>query len=470
MGPGSMGSTALSDRPTDDFLDVFDKMLDAAIRPFATPAELVTSLNQIYRLAYDADIGRFDVERMRLSAEPMRRAVFHLQMAIRDQLSDWHQRGLMTREAQQTLREVFRALRYTGEMIDELAVSFKRVDLATHSPRAFAEPAKDTQFHATTAAGLPIRFQSGDVLAVRGLLTNSAAIARIGEDDSQFSHLCIVHIDEAGKAWVVESLIEEGAIINTLEHALGHGVGRAVLFRHPDAEMARRAAAHAYEVVKRSRSQGGKRILYDFTMQLTGYRGLSCAKLVRMSYDHASGGKLLLPTFATRFPAANKRFLRQVGVRSRETFAPGDMELQPDFAFVAEWSDPLLTSRLRTQDIVLTKIFEWMEVQGWRFRGDWTVGVIAFFGRLAAHLSDGAKNMIASVVPKVPINMPRRTIAIIAMLHKTVVPLVDEIEALDKDRLRKTGHPLHPREIYAHLDRVRARADGRIGYLYAPRT
>ena len=45
---------------------------------------------------------------------------------------------------------------------------------------------------------------------MRGMHHNSAAIARIGDVDSQFSHLAIVHTDESGKHWVVEALIEDG--------------------------------------------------------------------------------------------------------------------------------------------------------------------------------------------------------------------------------------------------------------------
>ena len=52
---------------------------------------------------------------------------------------------------------------------------------------------------------------------MRGMHHNSAAIARIGDVDSQFSHLAIVHTDDGGKQWVVEALIEEGSVIHSLE-------------------------------------------------------------------------------------------------------------------------------------------------------------------------------------------------------------------------------------------------------------
>ena len=86
--------------------------------------------------------------------------------------------------------------------------------------------------------GAPLPFQSGDVILVRGHAHNSAAIARIGDVDSQFSHVGIVYIDEAGDHWMVESLIEDGAIINPLAKALDHGIVRAVLYRNRDRDLA----------------------------------------------------------------------------------------------------------------------------------------------------------------------------------------------------------------------------------------
>ena len=94
-------------------------------------------------------------------------------------------------------------------------------------------------------------FQSGDVVLVRGQAHNSAAIARIGDVDSQFSHIGIIHIDDAGEHWMVESLIEDGAIINPLAKALEHGIVRAVLYRNRDRELAARAAKCIFDYVAR---------------------------------------------------------------------------------------------------------------------------------------------------------------------------------------------------------------------------
>ncbi|MCK9911175.1 hypothetical protein MXD81_18640, partial [Microbacteriaceae bacterium K1510] len=96
--------------------------------------------------------------------------------------------------------------------------------------------------------GHDIDFRSGDLLLMRGMHHNSAAIARIGDVDSQFSHLAIIHTDADGKHWVVEALIEAGAVINPLSDTLQHGLGRCVLFRHRDPQLAARAAAVIHHI------------------------------------------------------------------------------------------------------------------------------------------------------------------------------------------------------------------------------
>ncbi|MFX5344442.1 hypothetical protein ABTC63_21645, partial [Acinetobacter baumannii] len=85
-------------------------------------------------------------------------------------------------------------------------------------------------------------FQPGDVILVRGQAHNSAAIARIGDVDSQFSHVGIVYQGDDGKLYKIQAMIEDGAVITPLGQALDHGLGRAVLFRYRDPKTAARAA------------------------------------------------------------------------------------------------------------------------------------------------------------------------------------------------------------------------------------
>ena len=208
------------------------------------------------------------------------------------------------------LRDVFRILRYVTDMLGEIAMGHQRFDDGHEGPVGFKGKDHNTLVNYEFYNGVDLPFRTGDVLLVRGHAHNSAAIARIGTCDSQFSHTGIIHIDDTGKHWMVESLIEDGAIINTLSHALSHNVVRAVLYRHKDPELAARAAAYMYDLIKRAR----RPILYDFTMQLDDRRKLFCSKLVRNAFAEASEGRVKLSTYQTRIEMKNRDFLKRIGV------------------------------------------------------------------------------------------------------------------------------------------------------------
>jgi hypothetical protein len=394
-------------------------------------------------------------------------ALFALRLKLRAQAADWHKRGFMSLASQRALRNALRAARYASDMLGELNIRHAQLGPDEKTMRAFSGRNANTLVNPLFDKGSDLPFQSGDLLLMRGMHHNSAAIARIGDVDSQFSHLAIIHTDDNGKQWVVEALIEEGSVINPLASVLQHGLGRCVVFRHRDPVLAARSATMIHDYVRRADGKRGGHIWYDFTMELTGDKELFCSKLVRNAFRLGSADGVMLPTFTTRYDMKNRDFLERIGVTAHETFAPADIELEPDFDVVAEWQDYRVTSRLRLQDLLMDKLFQWMDEYGFKFEEDLPVKMIGIFGHLSGKLSNRAKNLIAAVVPKVPPNMSSSTIKAVAMLHKTAEPLLAELQALDRRSIDRTGTPLHAREVYAYLERKRADANGKIGYLSA---
>lgn len=436
-----------------------------ASRPVEHPHELASHLRQIYHAVFDVDFARFDPAAVTQQSPALMKQVFAARIQLRDRIADWRSRGLMTRPVQNALRDVFRIARYGADMLGEMGIRHARLGEGETPRRAFTGTDYNTFVHPKYDNGENIAFQSGDVIVVRGAAHNSAAIARIGDVDTLFSHVAMVYIDKDGKHWVVEALIEDGSVITPLERFLEHGLGRAVLYRHMDSALAARAAETIHGRVLASQTGFARHIPYDFSMRLRGKRKLFCAKLVHLAFKDASNGQVLLPAFKTRFDSRNRPFYRAIGVKAKETFAPGDIDIDPAFDLVAEWQDYRATPALRGQDMIMTKFFEWMETRGWRFKPDFLIELIAVFGRLSSRLSNRAKELISSVVPKVPSNMTRSCIALIAMLHKSAEGLVPGLKALDEDHIRMTRRPLHPREVLAHLERIREASNGRVGYL-----
>jgi hypothetical protein len=55
------------------------------------------------------------------------------------------------------------------------------------------------------------------------------------------------------------------------------------------------------------------------------------------------------------------------------------------------------------------------------------------------------------------------------MLHKTAQPLLEDVQYKERIRIATEGLPLHPRDVFDHLEGVRSRGRGYVGYLAAPR-
>ena len=449
-------------------LNVIERL---ASTPAASAYELAKALQLIYSHAATADFDDYNLDEVAKNAPEIMYRLFDVRQRLRARIGEFEDKGLMTPAVEQGLRDCFRILRYATDMVGEVARAHGKLSRqdAPHLP-GFQGQHYNTLVnwdYYKPASGKDITFRSGDVLLVRGERHNSAAIARIGDVDSQFSHVCIVYVDNKGAHFVVESLIEDGAVVGPLPKALDHDLVRAVLYRHKDAILAARAAKLIHDYVAPTQGSITKRILYDFSMRLDEDKRLFCSKLVRLAYDMASEGKTKIPRYLTRIGMQNRDFLRRIGVKAQETFAPGDIDMERDFDLVCEWQDYAKTGNVRLQDFTCDKLFEWMDAYGYRFEETFLIRVVSFFGRASAFFSDRAKEVLSSVAPKVPINMKRRTVATVAMLHRTADPIYRELLAAQEEVLAAKGRPLHGLEVAEMLEQIRRREGNRIGYLVA---
>jgi hypothetical protein len=445
-------------------LEAIEKL---AWTPVRRASDLARYMDEIYTLAAHAKFTNYDVSAVARAAPDIMYRLFDVRIHLRQRLSEFRRAGLMTPDVVASLRDVFRVLRYVSDMLGEIATGHARLMPGENPYRAFTGPSLNTLANYNFFQRGEVQFRSGDVVLVRGRAHNSAAIARIGDVDSQFSHVGIVYIDDHGGHWLVESLIEDGAVILPLAEALDHGLVRAALYRHYNTALAERAAKAIHYHVAQSHS-GSPRIWYDFTMRLDDERNLFCSKLVRLAFAMASGGRYILPSYPTRIDMRNRDFLNRIGVKTTETFAPADIDLEPEFDLVAEWQDYRETSNIRLQDFTMDKLFEWMEAFSFKFEETAMIRLVSRLGRFSSYFSDDAKRFLASVFPRVPRNMPRKTVAAVAMLHKTAEPIYAELREVERRSIASTGLPLHGLEILAHLERIRQREGQRIGYLRAP--
>ncbi|MFV0295320.1 MAG: YiiX/YebB-like N1pC/P60 family cysteine hydrolase [Hyphomicrobiaceae bacterium] len=428
---------------------------------------LTGHLKALYTDFFGANFDNFDVLKVRQAAPELLAGLQGAQQALRAAVAGWQQHGLMARPVQTALRNLFRVSRYAHDIVGEIAHGHPRLEDGETTAPGFTGPPGFLEI-SPAFADRPLDLEPGDVILERGMANNSAAIARIGDVDSQFSHVAVVAAGEHGEPVIVESLIEEGAVITPLKKALTHNLGRAVVLRYRDPYLARRASELIRDHIRRFDGDTAPRILYDFSMECRNYNELFCANLVRMAYSMATTADVQLPTFPTQLDAGSREFLDQIGVTAAETFAPGDMELESDFDVVAEWRDYRITSELRLKDMVMTKIFEWMELYGYRFQPDTKINIAANVGRFLSHMPDWVQEITRQWGGKVPPNMTDSAIAAVAMLHETGELLYERLKPLEEASIARHGRQLHPREVLLQLDRWREEMGDEIGYLRLP--
>lgn len=290
------------------------------------------------------------------------------------------------------------------------------------------------------------QFESGDVILMRGQSYISAMIARIGDSDAQFSHLAIVGEDENGEKYLVESLIETGAIKTKLSVFLKKEEIRAVVYRHQDRELAKKAGRYAYQKVAAAKNG----IPYDFAMDPDDHTHLFCAEVVMMAYEGASQNQLRLPRYKSSFRKMQKTpLLKDLSMDVSETFSPSDIELEPGFQWMAEWRYVPTLRKTKIQDAIFTAVFEWMENKGYELQPDpvlWAKAQAAYTAR-----------QIGLITSKMQKHMRPGIVKTVLSIQKLSEPLEKYMFGIDNKYYAQTGHSKTFKDMLTDLEAFRRR-------------
>lgn len=294
--------------------------------------------------------------------------------------------------------------------------------------------------------------QSGDVILTRGSAYTSAAIARIGVNDTQFSHLSFIYRNpkERGKLYTVEAHIEIGSVVEPMDIHINQKNSRTVIYRFDDTMMAHQAAEYMFQKVK-SHSDKGKNIEYNFSMQYNDASKLFCSQVIYDGFYTVSNKQLDVPKFKTKFNKELIPFLNKMGIPATaenigqmETFGPGDIEYDPRFTLIAEWKDPKQLSDSRLKDAVLTKMFAWMEKENYHIHQPLSVKIMSRLTWLLRRMPLLKK----LVVKKLPLNMTIDQLNVFLTLDKIGKVMGEEILKAQK----ASTHPLSMKEIFDILE------------------
>ena len=214
-------------------------------------------------------------------------------------------------------------------------------------------------------------FKNGDIMIARGPSFLSAIISRIGDVQSQFSHVIVVHVDkDTKKVETIEAYVGPGLGVYDIDYALKNENVRLLLLRSKDQDLASKAADFMYAKAKAAIASGHP-IPYDYKFNFLDHSAVSCAEVALWAYQEASDGKVMLPYYPTVL-STNPDFLKRIGMSPGTTFTPGDLEVDPRFDMVMEWRDLRFTRDSRVKDSIMTSMLNWVDQDEYQLHDTWT--------------------------------------------------------------------------------------------------
>lgn len=384
-------------------------------------------------------------------AEATLRDLFAAKLALRARLSELDAAGANSAACVAAARRFLLVGREAEDYVGEVALrpapfNKKRppVALTGGFPHLMLSP----------KASPSLQLRSGDVLLSRGSAYTSAAIARVTDIPAQFSHSALLYIDGAGKKWIVQSLIENGAMAIPFEQYLTAGHARVYVLRHPDSRLAAEAARAMYGIVTRATETRGN-IPYDFKVNEADHSELFCTELVAWAFELASRklgrGGLKVPLHSSGINKKNRDFLDAVGIAPRLAFFPGDLEVDSRFELLAEWRDYSQARDLRRDDAILDQQYSWMERLDYVHAPQATTSVLK---HLVYNLRHGPlQGLVDGFLPE---NMSRRTLGAVVSLFLASGPMGKDLKRDDERATRAGRAPLTTAELKLRLEAIRA--------------
>lgn len=214
---------------------------------------------------------------------------------------------------------------------------------------------------APSAVVAGVRLHSGDILVSRGGAPVSALIARGNDYPGNFSHIALVHIDEAGEARTIEAHIEVGVTVASADEYFADKKLRIMVLRldhtldalEEDPLLPHRAATAALDEVAK------RHVPYDFAMYYEDPSEKFCSEVASAVY-----GDLGVPLWEGLTSMSSRgvtAWLSRLGVEQFETHGPSDLEYDPKLVVVAEWRDPVALFDDHVDNAVIDALLEGAE-------------------------------------------------------------------------------------------------------------
>ena len=429
----------------EGFLQAIERIEDAAARIHMDSQRCEQDGSAVVELIRHLDPMQFPVSEIRAGAPEAIRMLFEVRNDVREEMGVYDSRGTLLPACIPVFRKGFRYLRGVEDFIGSIR--------ALHGEEPIPENPNGPDFlpkgilvHGDVRE--PVGLQSGDILLSRGNANVSALIARMADEDTQFSHMAMVYIDHGThEKFTIEAHIEFGSKIFPLRDWLKDQKLRTVIFRQKDPIRAAVAARYMFERVK-SAQDAGRPIRYDFPFDMNDHREIFCSEVVRQGYSFASAGTFLVPAFPSKFTMKNRDILDRLGITIEESFLPEDIEMDPRFQLIAEWRDFSRIGSAVRKDAIMDAIYRWMEADGYRFHPSRNHRIQARMGKVLRNLG--------FLRDKMPTYMKVRAIEMSLMIEELMEELEKMTDARASKHLAQTGVPFSFFQYSEELERLKS--------------
>jgi hypothetical protein len=336
-----------------------------------TTGTCVSVLDRISKTIDTISPGQFSKDEIEKNAVTVIPILFDYRMKLLDEARPILMAGESARECSKYLRRALRHIRGVEDYIGFVGARSKALIIPAAKPFL-------ANFKVTPPGYLPADMlmnpsvtenpgvRSGDILLSRGNAAASALIARMAEEDTQFSHLAFIYSPNAKNQLTMEAHIEFGSIFIPLQNWMSDGKSRTMLLRYNgEPNIATRAAQVMYDKISGPFKKKNP-IKYDFAFDMNDHSRLFCSEIAREGYEVASTGSVMVPLFPSRISMTNPDLMNRLGISQTASFIPADMEEDPRFTVLGEWRDFNKVQDVWQKDAVLTSIYKWAE-EGYKF-------------------------------------------------------------------------------------------------------
>lgn len=292
-----------------------------------------------------------------------------------------------------------------------------------------------------------INFNNGDLMIARGISWTSSIISQATSNKNHFSHGIIVYKTNKGKEYTIESYIGSGVKIYNMDFALKNENARLQVYRYKhDKQIAEKAANYAYQNYVYNRH-----VDYDYNSNFNSDRSLTCIEIPYWSYKIASQSNVILPQYPSQMTATSRNLLSSLGLKNGDFFGPSDMEIDPRFDLVADWTDHRFLKDNFLKDIVSTKLIEWTTKLNYIY--DETFSSFILKSRMVKKLLELIR-LVPKGLPRNYAQAAAKMTAVSEKMYKIVETKYNE--QMENAELKKPGsHPPTKDELLAFLEFVR---------------